>query len=611
MRPITGASLSMDRSLLPILAAMMLAAGPPVQGFEPRPLDANQPVRGWMILSDSREDGLAVIRAAPDYDINHLQISHHVVHDLRHVRDPRRRELANTFIRAAHQAGIQEVVLWDRTLYGLRHYPAMFKTGPGGTIDLDNPEFWAWFKNDYREMLDLVPDIQGLILTFIETGARVERQHSVAMRTPQEKLAAAVNAVADVVIGERALNLYIRTFSYDDGEYDNIIGAIGRLKRPEIRLMMKETPHDFFLTHPNDRFAGMIARPTIIEFDAAGEFNGQGLIANTWPEYMLRRWSDFLKRDHIVGYVARTDRYGTTRMIGRPSEINLLALKRHFEDRSVDAEQVYREFIARRYGAEAYPHLRPAFGNAFDIVTSTLYTLGTNVADHSRLNFDPYPSSYARHVSGKWIDPPVVRVGHGVDRELHYWDEVVEHIAPRWAKAGGAQLSEVPKVVTAGWLSPEERMNEAYLRMVLTQKDHGVRLAEASLQHVRDAEPHLRPEDHQDLLHHFTRTLLTARLYRAAAAAYWGFRVWARDGEHRTDYVTRETHDGLLTMRAVAREIRDYPVMPPRGQWSWVEDADMADQYWTWIVEKGWPERTRGHETGLGGATFPLAEGSP
>ena len=36
---------------------------------------------------------------------------------------------------------------------------------------------------------------------------------------------------------------------------------------------MKETPNDFFLTHPNDRYAGTIARPTVMEFDIAGDWS--------------------------------------------------------------------------------------------------------------------------------------------------------------------------------------------------------------------------------------------------------------------------------------------------------------------------------------------------
>ena len=136
----------------------------------------------------------------------------------------------------------------------------------------------------------------------------------------------------------------------------------------------------------------------------------------------------------MIGYVARTDRYGDTRIIGRPSEINLLALKMGGENPEVEAEEVYDSFITARYGRDARFAVKEAFKNAFDIVTSTLYTLGTNVANHSRLNYDPYASSYARHVSGKWLDPPVVRIGHGVNREFHYWKDVIEHIAPPWAK---------------------------------------------------------------------------------------------------------------------------------------------------------------------------------
>src|SRR5690606_2369802 len=197
-----------------------------------KPLDLNEPVKGWIILSDNPEEGMSVIDRAPEYDINHLQLSHDVIHDLRHVRDPQRLRLAKSFIKRAHEKGIREVVVWDRSLYNLSYYPDQFKPGPDGTIDLDNPAFWEWFKNDYREMLDMIPGIQGLILTFIETGARVENQHSMKLKSNQEKLAAVVNAVASVVIGERGLNLYARTFSYTYEEYENIVGAIELFEYP-------------------------------------------------------------------------------------------------------------------------------------------------------------------------------------------------------------------------------------------------------------------------------------------------------------------------------------------------------------------------------------------
>ncbi len=344
-------------------------------------------VKGWSILTDDSASIDAVINRADEFEINHLQLSHHIIMDLRQVKEPEKEKQINHLLEKAHQSGIGELVVWDHALYPLDYYPEEFKTGPEGTIDLDNPVFWTWFKQDYRDMIALIPQVDGLILTFIETGARAERQYSRSLKSEAEKLALVINSVADVVVGELDKKLYIRTFSYSDSEYDAIIGCIEHLKYDEIILMMKETPHDFFLTHPNDKYAGTIDRPTIIEFDIGNEFNGQGVIANTWPEYVLKRWGDFVARKNIIGYVARTDRNGTTSVIDKPSEILLYALQQYSNDTTVAADKVYDDFITLEYGSEALPYLKPAFKSAFDIVTSSLYTLGTNTANHSSLNF--------------------------------------------------------------------------------------------------------------------------------------------------------------------------------------------------------------------------------
>ena len=571
------------------------------------PLDAKTPVRGWTILSNSEPDAMAVIAAAKAYNINHLELSHDIVHDLREIRDAKRQALVHRLVDAAHKAGIRQVLLWDHALYDLNYYPSEYRTGPGGTIDLDNAKFWEWFKADYRALLDLAPRADGVVLTFIETGARVERQHSTKMPTAQDKLAAVVNAVADVVIGERKLTLYARTFSYTHEEYRNIAGAIGKFARPDVRLAMKEVPHDFFLTHPNDFFAGTIARPTLIEFDTGAEYNGQGLIANTWPEHILERAKDLLRRPHVTGYVARSDRYGLTRIIGRPSEINLLALKRVTENPNVTAEVVYDEFITARYGRAALPHVKAAFKNAFDIVTSSLYTLGTNTANHSKLDYDPYASSYSRSVSGKWIDPPYVQVRHDVNRKFHYWTDVVNHLAPAWGKvAKGTPLTETPEVLERGWLTPGDLIDDTYFEYIRKEKAHGVRLAEESVKHIEAARAHVTPAQYQDLHHYFARTLLTAKLHHAVSTAYFGFRVYARGDTYRTPALMSAVRGALTEIPELARTIREYPAKPATGgQWNWVDDADEAMRYYEWIT-KGWPKETRGFPNPYAGMTFPL-----
>jgi hypothetical protein len=547
-------------------------------------------VRGWIILSDNMENAAITIRAAGDYEINHLQLSHHIVHDLVEVKEEPARNRVNRLTRLAHQEGIREVLVWDHSFYDLAYYPDPFKTGPEGTLDLDNPAFWEWYKQDYREMLDLVPEIDGLILTFIETGAHAERQHSVRMKTNEEKLAAVVNAVADIVIRERKKKLYIRTFAYSEEEYANIIGCLKHIESDEIVLMMKETPHDFFLTHPNDPFIGKVNNPTIVEFDTGNEYNGQGIIANTWPEYVMKRWKDFMKRPNVIGYVARTDRYGTTGSVGTANEILLYTLKRTAENPGITAEQVYDEFITSRYGKEALVPVKSAFKKAYEIVLSSLYILGTNAACHSSINYEPYNCIYDRHVSGRWLDPPVVFVGHGINKEFHYWKEVVNHIAPARFKTEDAPLAiEVKYVLDSQWVEPAEAMDSTFLHYILTEKQYGVDLAAKALSEIEQAGELLKPSDYKELQQLFNRTYLTTQLFEAVCTAYYGFRIYARGPSYRYNGLERQIRSALDRIDTITNEMKRMEGTYPIGQWDWLKDADTALSYKEKIL-LGWPE---------------------
>src|SRR6266540_451384 len=534
-------------------------------------------VRGWTILSNNDTGADAVIAAARQYQINHLQLSHQIVFDLRELRDPAKQAQTNRLTDAAHRAGIGEVAVWDHALYDLSYYPAEFRTGPDGTIDLDNPEFWTWFKQDYRSMLDLVPHNNAVILTFIETGARVERQYSVRLKTEAEKLAYLVDQVASVVVDERHQNLYLRTFGYFPAEIERNVGAINMVHTNGVRVMAKATPHDFFLTHPNDRWVQTINRPTIIEFDATGEYNGQGKIAGAWPQEHINRWRYFQTLPNVIGYTARTDRYDESRIIGTPTEINLYALYRATQNPHVSVETIYREFTASTYGGLAAPHVQAALARSFDIVTSGLYSLGTNTANHSRLDYEPYCSSYHRSVSGKWIDPPEVTVGHDVNRRFHYWIDVVDHLSPPACKTDGVLAREAGYVLDNGWVRLGNNMQQPYLDYIIEEKNWSVRQAEAALADIEAARAALRPAQYQQLKAYFERTLLTVRLHRSVSKAYFGYRIWVRDPSFQTPELQRTIWDGLREAQQVAALVRAYPAPAASGEWNWVIDAAQAD----------------------------------
>jgi hypothetical protein len=570
-------------AVLPWSAAGPAHAEPEVFG----PLPPGTPVRGWNVLTDHVPSGLKTIAAARRYGINHLQISHDVIHDLRHVREPGRLAIAQTYVEAARDAGIREVTFWDHSLYALSYYPGQFKTGPGGTIDLDDQAFWAWFKDDYRAMLAIAPPIDGLILTFVETGARVEQQHSDVLTTAEQKLAYLVDRVADVVVDEFGMNLYVRNFGYYPEEILRIIGAIELIEHDAVRVMNKETPHDFFLTHPVDTFTADLDRQVLVEFDTTGEFHGQGVVANTFPEVFVERWRHFEDQRNVIGYVARTDRYGDTAIIDTPTEINLYALKRAVEDPGVTADDVYDEFVAARYGRLAVPLVGRTLRDARESTLSTLYTLGLSTANHSELDYDPYGSGYHRHVSGKWLDPPVVHIRRTVNRTFHYWTDIVDHVAPLSAKRSSIVDRELPWVVENGWLHRDtDLMTEEYLRYIVREKDHGVRLAERSLLQIKLSRFVLSARRHPELLALYERSLLTARLHRAVATAYFGYRVYVtHPGERQR--MARVVWRGLDEALAVARAIRDFDGPVPVGQWNWRADADQAELYHR-RISQGW-----------------------
>lgn len=548
-------------------------------------------VRGWNILSDDTSKAFMAVDKAPEYGINHLQLSHHLIMDLKDVRNPEKLHKTRRIIDSAHKQGIGKVLVWDHALYDREYYPDQFKKD-NGLINLDDPGFWKWMKSDYRSMLDSLTNLDGVILTFIETGARIEDQYSERWPSPEEKLANLVDSVASVIIDERGLDLYIRTFMYHKKELDALLGSINKIQHPGVKVMTKEVPHDFFLTHPVSDFISRFAKDVIIEFDLGHEYHGQGVIASILPEVTVRRWKYYSRQNNVMGYVARTDRYGTTQNIGRPTEVNLYALKRISEDTSLTAETIVEEFITKKYGKKAVDVLLPVFLQTDEIIRSVIYTMGLHMNSHSRFEFD-YPSIYSRHCSGKWLDKPVIKLEHGIGKKLHYWKDIIEHLSParykkktRYDGANTRLYNEAPWVIENGWVTPENKMNEKYLDHVITEKNYGCDKARWALQQVKKAGPLISDQrDYQQLVQLYERTYFTAKLYRAGAKAYFGFRTYLNDTTNtRAKNICRQ---GLENIKDITGEMQQYPHPGPQGQFSWKNDIPRAMQLYNNIT-RGW-----------------------
>src|SRR5690606_16141059 len=317
--------------------------------------------------------------------------------------------------------------------------------------------------------------------------------------------------------------------------------------------------------------------PIIVEIDAAHEYNGQGILASMLPEVHLKRWKAYMSEPNIEGYVARTDRFYQSTIIDGPCEINLYALKRASDDPWMNIDQVYTEFVSRKYGEKAGPYVEPAFRKSYDIITSMMYTLGLPVASHLTMSFSK-ESSYISLNPGKWQRSMEYTVDHDVNRTYHYWMDVTNHLAPaEFKKLTSASAAEIPQVFEHGWLDDRELMNVDYLRSIVAEKDYAVRVAQSALEDVLSAKPHITNADqYSRLIETMRRTEMASRLYRASAKAYFAYRIYARGGEFRTPEVVYMLQDGLDEIATVSREMTLYPYKGPRAEFDFVGLATSA-----------------------------------
>ena len=92
-------------------------------------------IYGWNILTNHTPTALKTLHAAKNYQVNHLQLSHDICHDLKDIKHQWNRNIVNMLTKKAHEAGIPEVVVWDHALYDLDYYPDRFKEEESGLIN--------------------------------------------------------------------------------------------------------------------------------------------------------------------------------------------------------------------------------------------------------------------------------------------------------------------------------------------------------------------------------------------------------------------------------------------------------------------------------------------
>ena len=367
------------------------------------------PFRSWQFQNDNLNIE-ELITAAPDFGVNNIQLSHDQVmfaHKL--LSHPDKIKRFNTYIELAHSKSMT-VHVWTHEFAGIPPEVTREKNW------FDKPAVWDLLDKRYTKLFEVMPDLDGVVLTFHETEIKV---FDVKSKLPlAERVAKLINHL-HAVCKKSEKTLVVRTFAYEPKEVEGIAKAFAMID-PDIVLMSKCVPHDWEIFYPHNLSIGRYSdRKHIIEFDPGAEFYGKGHVPYLYPEYLHFRLQ-YARARNTYGYVARVERQGDNPPavpgIGKNSglnEINLYAMKRFSEDPSVTPDQVWKEYMGKRVGSG--PHVEPlieAMKLTDDVLNRCYFMLGCWYNNHSKLPGKGYADSHIQYMR-KWnaaYDPVCARL---------------------------------------------------------------------------------------------------------------------------------------------------------------------------------------------------------
>jgi len=357
--------------------------------------------RIWQLHDYDMSHILHLIDIAPSYGVNGIQLSHDIIMDAHEIlEDENRQRDFKKIIEEAHARGLK-VTFWT---HELAKVPEEF-IGEDGRVDLDREELWLWFRTKYERVFSLLPNIDGVVLTFHETRYIVYDNGRVSSELPEEaRVAKLINELASVC-AKHGKKLYVRTFAYQPEELEFIKRGLLAVNA-DITVMSKCVPHDWQPYYPPNPLLGDVGgHPQIMEIDLGHEFTGKSLIPYCNVNY-IKRMLDIAARRGVIGVVARVERH-SYHPFGTPNEVDIYALSKLWLNLDYSLSSIWQEWAEQKYGKAAAPYVISALRRTEKIVNLTYFPLGAWVTTHSFIPSLNYAVSHLKNnYPAKWIPTP-------------------------------------------------------------------------------------------------------------------------------------------------------------------------------------------------------------
>jgi hypothetical protein len=180
-----------------------------------------------------------------------------------------------------------------------------------GVVCPTHPFWWDFERAKYQELLEEIPDLAGVIMS---PGSRESKLTLAVHHCGCERCRSYDPAVwyANLIrsifepLQARNKTLAIRDFAFSRTDQNFILDACSAVST-DVVMAMKNTPHDYYPTFPdNPRIGRSAGHPQWVEFDVWGQYFAMGLFPCSVVEDMQRRLRHCRERG-ATGVWFRTD----------------------------------------------------------------------------------------------------------------------------------------------------------------------------------------------------------------------------------------------------------------------------------------------------------------
>lgn len=387
----------------------------------------------------------------------------------------------------------------------LELHPELVKNG---AICPSEPFWLEFLERKTGELFEDFPLLAGMISSPGSTEGKVSRAQgkchcAVCEATSLEEWYLGIIVALHAASSAHGKTLAIRDFAYKPLDAEPLLRAAERAPA-DVVFCAKVTPHDFYLTFPDNPSIARMRRETWIEYDTMGQFFGWGLFPCLALENLRARLGH-AAANGASGCLLRVEweRINDYWSLGSLNEMNLIAAASLAQGEAIEATETARRWlIAQNWPERSAEWLAGIMQRTWPIIRGALYLDGFVFADNSM-----YPRSLRR----AWW-------GMEVRDALHPW-------APERA--------------------PDLRMSAGRVAMLMVEKRDAVASAAALAADVRRGAPELLSALHRELIETFD----LMETYVAGFLACAEVCVLARwmDPEHRSDAGPGPESTALLT----------------------------------------------------------------